>query len=96
MISALVGGSGLKILLEPGRFLVGNAGVLLTRVLYRKRSGGKEFIITDAGMTDLLRPSSLDNAAHIARHRNPWSPRQQDGADLADGPDTGTARPHPD
>jgi diaminopimelate decarboxylase len=63
VISALVSGSGLKIILEPGRFLVGNAGVLLTRVLYRKRSGGKEFIITDAGMTDLLRPSHY-NAFH--------------------------------
>jgi diaminopimelate decarboxylase len=63
VISAIVGGSGLNIILEPGRFLVGNAGVLLTRVLYRKRSGGKEFIITDAGMTDLLRPSHY-NAFH--------------------------------
>jgi diaminopimelate decarboxylase len=63
VISALVGASGLKIILEPGRFLVGNAGVLLTRVLYRKRSGGKQFIITDAGMTDLLRPSHY-NAFH--------------------------------
>jgi diaminopimelate decarboxylase len=63
VIGALVGGSGLRIILEPGRFLVGNAGVLLTRVLYRKRSGGKEFIITDAGMTDLLRPSHY-NAFH--------------------------------
>jgi diaminopimelate decarboxylase len=63
VISALVAGSGLRIILEPGRFLVGNAGVLLTRVLYRKRSGGKEFIITDAGMTDLLRPSHY-NAFH--------------------------------
>jgi diaminopimelate decarboxylase len=63
VISALVGASGLKIILEPGRFLVGNAGVLLTRVLYRKRSGGKEFIIADAGMTDLLRPSHY-NAFH--------------------------------
>jgi diaminopimelate decarboxylase len=63
VIAALVGGSGLRIILEPGRFLVGNAGVLLTRVLYRKRSGGKEFIITDAGMTDLLRPSHY-NAFH--------------------------------
>jgi diaminopimelate decarboxylase len=62
-IGGLVDGSGLKIILEPGRFLVGNAGVLLTRVLYRKRSGGKEFIIADAGMTDLLRPSHY-NAYH--------------------------------
>jgi len=70
VITALVGGSGLKIILEPGRFLVGNAGVLLTRVLYRKRSGGKEFIITDAGMTDLLRPSHY-NAFHRIEAVNP-------------------------
>ena len=70
VISALVGGSGLKIILEPGRFLVGNAGVLVTRVLYRKRSGGKEFIITDAGMTDLLRPSHY-NAFHRIEAVNP-------------------------
>ncbi len=70
VIAALVGGSGLKIILEPGRFLVGNAGVLLTRVLYRKRSGGKEFIITDAGMTDLLRPSHY-NAFHRIEAVNP-------------------------
>ena len=70
VINALVGGSGLKIILEPGRFLVGNAGVLLTRVLYRKRSGGKEFIITDAGMTDLLRPSHY-NAFHRIEAVNP-------------------------
>jgi diaminopimelate decarboxylase len=70
VINALVGGSGLKIILEPGRFLVGNAGVLLTKVLYRKRSGGKEFIITDAGMTDLLRPSHY-NAFHRIEAVNP-------------------------
>jgi diaminopimelate decarboxylase len=63
VIGALVSDVGLRIILEPGRFLVGNAGVLLTRVLYRKRSGGKEFIIADAGMTDLLRPSHY-NAFH--------------------------------
>lgn len=49
--------SGLELLLEPGRFLVARAGVLLTRVLYRKRSGGREIAVTDAGMTELLRPS---------------------------------------
>ena len=52
--------TGLTLLMEPGRFIVGNAGVLLTRVLYRKRSGGREFLITDAGMTELLRPSHYD------------------------------------
>jgi diaminopimelate decarboxylase len=49
--------SGMMVYLEPGRFLVGSAGVLLTRVLYRKHSGGKGFIIVDAGMNDLVRPS---------------------------------------
>lgn len=53
----LVQESGLQLIMEPGRFIVGNAGVLLTRVLYRKHSGGKEYVITDAGMTELLRPS---------------------------------------
>jgi diaminopimelate decarboxylase len=49
--------AGLTVYLEPGRFLVGSAGVLLTEVLYRKHSGGKEFLVVDAGMNDLVRPS---------------------------------------
>ena len=53
----LLAPTGLKVYLEPGRFLVGSAGVLLTRVLYRKHSGGKEFVVVDAGMNDLVRPS---------------------------------------
>jgi diaminopimelate decarboxylase len=52
--------TGLTLLMEPGRFVVGNAGVLLTRVLYRKHSGGRDFLITDAGMTELIRPSHYD------------------------------------
>jgi len=47
----------LRILLEPGRLLVGNAGVLLTRVRYIKRAGQKKFAIVDAGMNDLIRPA---------------------------------------
>jgi diaminopimelate decarboxylase len=53
----LVASTGLQLIMEPGRFVVGNSGLLLTRVLYRKHSGGKEYVITDAGMTELLRPS---------------------------------------
>jgi diaminopimelate decarboxylase len=49
--------TGYTVYLEPGRFLVGSAGVLVTEVLYRKHSGGKEFIVVDAGMNDLVRPS---------------------------------------
>ncbi len=55
--------SGLTLIVEPGRYLVGNAGLLATRVLYRKRSGGRDYVITDAGMNDLLRPSHY-NAYH--------------------------------
>jgi diaminopimelate decarboxylase len=48
---------GVRILVEPGRFLVGNAGVLLTRVHYIKKSDTKKFAIVDAGMNDLIRPA---------------------------------------
>ena len=51
---------GLKLLLEPGRFLVGNAGVLLSRVEYLKRGHEKNFLILDAGMNDLVRPAVYD------------------------------------
>jgi diaminopimelate decarboxylase len=52
-----VEGRDLFLTLEPGRSIVGEAGVLLTRVLYRKRSLTKEFIVVDAAMNDLIRPS---------------------------------------
>jgi diaminopimelate decarboxylase len=47
----------LRLILEPGRVLVGNAGILVTRVLYKKSGSGKKFIIVDAAMNDLLRPT---------------------------------------
>jgi diaminopimelate decarboxylase len=50
-------GQDLKIILEPGRFISGNSGVLVTKVIYRKTSPTKSFIIVDAGMNDLIRPS---------------------------------------
>jgi len=51
---------GLKILFEPGRFISGNAGILVTRVEYVKRTGRKNFIIVDAAMNDLIRPAFYD------------------------------------
>ena len=48
---------GLKIILEPGRFVSGNSGVMITRVLYKKQSHAKSFVIVDSGMNDLIRPS---------------------------------------
>ena len=50
-------GHGLEILIEPGRSIVAESGVLLTRVLYRKTTGDREFIIVDAAMNDLIRPA---------------------------------------
>ena len=56
---------GLRLVLEPGRFIAGAAGSLIVRVLYVKRSGSKTFVITDGGMTELLRPSHYGGYHHI-------------------------------
>jgi len=56
-------GLGIHLLLEPGRSIIGPAGVLITRVIYRKRNDGKKFLVVDAAMNDLLRP-----ALYGARH----------------------------
>jgi diaminopimelate decarboxylase len=56
---------GLKILIEPGRFIVGNAGILVTRVEYVKRTGRKTFVIVDAAMNDLIRPAFYDSYHEI-------------------------------
>jgi diaminopimelate decarboxylase len=62
-IKKLLKGKGLKLILEPGRFIVGNAGILVTRVLYNKKGVKKNFIIVDAGMNLLIRPA-LYSAYH--------------------------------
>jgi len=49
--------TGLRLILEPGRFIVGQAGILVTKVLYVKHSGPKTFVVMDGGMTELIRPS---------------------------------------
>ncbi len=59
-------GLGLKILLEPGRLIVGNAGALLTRCLYEKKGSAKTFKIVDAGMNDLIRPALYEGHHEIA------------------------------
>ncbi len=57
VVLAAVKDTGATVILEPGRVLVGNAGILLTRVLYRKVTQSRTFVIVDAGMNDLLRPA---------------------------------------
>jgi diaminopimelate decarboxylase len=54
-----------KIIIEPGRYITGNAGILVTKVLYTKKHKEKNFLIVDAGMNDLLRPSLYDAYHHI-------------------------------
>jgi diaminopimelate decarboxylase len=62
-LASRVAGRGLHAFVEPGRSIVGNAGVLLTRVLYRKKTGDKDFVIIDGAMNDLIRPA-LYSAHH--------------------------------
>lgn len=59
-VSAPVAAAGFQLVIEPGRSLVGPAGALLTRVIHAKEQGGKRFLITDAGMSDLMRPALYD------------------------------------
>jgi diaminopimelate decarboxylase len=56
---------GCRLILEPGRFIVGNAGVLISRVIFTKDSGGKHFVIQDAAMNDLIRPTLYDSFHRI-------------------------------
>jgi|APMI01.1.fsa_nt_gi diaminopimelate decarboxylase len=63
LVKAAQAETGLALVLEPGRFIVAESGVLLTQVLYRKHAAGKDFIVTDAGMNDLIRPA-LYHAHH--------------------------------
>ena len=65
---------GVQILVEPGRFLVGNSGVLLTRVLYIKKSDAKTFAIVDAGMNDLIRPALYHSYHEIVPVKEPRTP----------------------
>ncbi len=61
----------MKLILEPGRFLVGPAGSLITKVLYKKNRGEKIFIIADAGMNDLIRPSLYGAFHQIKKLKEP-------------------------
>jgi diaminopimelate decarboxylase len=71
VIVGLARAHGLALLVEPGRVIVGNAGVLLTRVVGTKRNEEKQFVIVDAGMNDLLRPALYDAYHHIELVESP-------------------------
>jgi diaminopimelate decarboxylase len=83
MIAGMVRPLGLHLLLEPGRTIIAPAGVLLTRVLYNKRNGRKTFVIVDAGMNDLMRPSLYGAVHPITRTmRNRAESRSGERADI--------------
>jgi len=69
---------GLTIVLEPGRVIVGNAGILLTRVILKKNQGAKKFLVMDAGMNDLIRP------ALYGSHHQLWSVNEVNGRETVD------------
>jgi diaminopimelate decarboxylase len=75
-VAPKVQAAGLGLLCEPGRYLVANAGVLLTKVLYRKHSGGKQFVVVDAGMTDFVRPSHYSAYHEIVPLADPGRERE--------------------
>ncbi|MBP5859015.1 diaminopimelate decarboxylase [Marivibrio halodurans] len=71
MVAETVGDLGLPVMLEPGRMIVGNAGVLLARTLYIKQGREKRFAVLDAAMNDLIRPALYDGHHRIQRVREP-------------------------
>jgi diaminopimelate decarboxylase len=78
----LLQGKPYNIAFEPGRYIAGNAGILLTRVLYRKSSGDVRYVIVDAGMNDLIRPTLYEAYHHVwpvkpdAQNLNPQRRRE--------------------
>jgi len=74
-VGSVFAGTGLKLVLEPGRSVAAPAGLLLTAVIYRKRSGKKNFIVADAAMNDLVRPA-LYGAKHPVALVGPGGPEK--------------------
>ncbi len=81
MIKRLIAGMDLQLALEPGRMLVGNAGVLVSRVIYEKHEG-RRFVIVDAAMNDLIRPSLYGGWHGIVAVREPAADTAMSPADL--------------
>jgi diaminopimelate decarboxylase len=91
-IVPLLRDKNIKLILEPGKSICANAGIMLTRVLYIKRGGSKKFVIVDAGMNDLIRPSLYDAFHFIwpARVNEKFVPQKRnkdlriDGSEIVD------------
>ncbi len=84
-IVPLVEPTGLRVIIEPGRFIVGNAGIMVTKVLYTKKSPSRSFVVVDAGMNDLIRPMLYD-AYHDIKPVHAAPPGAEDGVVDVVGP----------
>ena len=73
---------GLKIIVEPGRYMVGNAGLLITKVLFEKRGQAKTFKVVDAGMNDLIRPALYQGYHDIIPLRKPADEAATEAVDI--------------
>ncbi|MEM7499277.1 MAG: diaminopimelate decarboxylase [Pseudomonadota bacterium] len=71
LIKRTVGHLGCRITIEPGRLIAGNAGLLVAKVIYRKEGAGRDFLILDAAMNDLIRPAMYDAYHEIVPVREP-------------------------
>jgi diaminopimelate decarboxylase len=78
-----------QLLLEPGRFIVGNAGILVSRVLFNKATGGKRYVIQDAAMNDLIRPTLYGSYHRVWPVRLPDGLPDRPAVDMSVNPDTG-------
>jgi diaminopimelate decarboxylase len=79
--------TGCQLVLEPGRFIVGNAGILISRVLYTKTTGGKSYLIQDAAMNDLIRPTLYGSLHRIWPVRLPPGLPDRPPVDMSVDPD---------
>lgn len=100
IVKEKLGSLGCRLLFEPGRLIAGNAGILLTRVIYTKVTGAKRFLIVDAAMNDLIRPTLYD-AYHAmwpvseAQAKGPLSPQDVVGPICETGDFLAKGRPLP-
>ncbi len=78
--------AGCRLAIEPGRVIVGNAGILVSRVIYTKQSGDKRFLIQDAAMNDLIRPALYDSFHRIWPVESPAGPPPDAGQQSAEIP----------
>ena len=82
MVRRTLGHLGLKYVLEPGRMIVGNAGILVSRVIYVKENDGNYFVIQDAAMNDLIRPTLYDAYHEIIPVKKPADRSEEITADI--------------